>query len=511
MYKLKSFFFFLYLLPLSLVAQNYSQANFKIDYFPGSATLQSQTKEMLTALISNFRESDKVLKIEIIAHSDSRDLSEERILLISDFLHQQNIPDSLIDKVTEIDEVDEVEIIIDFGSEDNDISVESSGYAANSVKWKEPDSTVRQYCPGRSKSSQVFIIPPASDVNISGAEGTVVNISRNDLQHFNGDSVEGPIIIELKEFYSSEDIIRADLQTVSDDRVLETGGMLHLNVTSENKPLKLTEGAFAKIKLPAKDENALEGMDLFVGESMENGSVNWKMTLPGQFSPSDDDTYQPDSYVRARQKEVLDSVYYYNFTKDPGYPGYNIKVKLLSKSMGNDNNQRRDIKRFTHKEQYYDLRLPFINPPPVPGELIQRGGVFINIDRYFRIEIKFPKRNPPIPPSTNIYLKLDYSGDLLSKKNRVAERPTIALKLKNRSVFLQGEILYSDKDKTQFDYVFKRVPLHQDAVLLAFWDSGDDILFASQDFKVDKANNSKAMLLQKIDKNAFSDKMAELK
>ncbi len=510
MNKFTAFFFLLFLLPFLLSAQNDSEVNLKINYFPGSVALQDETKNMLSTLIFNIRASEKVKKIEIIAHSDSRDLSEERILLIAEFLNQEEIPDSIIEKVTEINPLDEVEIFIDFGSEDNEISLKPSGLTSHSIKWKEPDSITRQYCPGKSKSPQVFMIPPDSDVNITGAEGTVINISRNELQHFNGDRVEGPLSVELKEFYSTEDIIRADLQTVSDHDVLESGGMIHLNVSAENKPVKLKEGAFANIKMPAQNTRPLKGMDLFVGEYMDNGALNWKMTLPVEFSPSTGDTFMPDSYVKARYKEVLDSVYYYNFKKIPGHTHQNIKVLLMSKSMGNDNNQRRDIKKFFHYEQYYDLQLPFINPPPVPGELTQRGGIFINLDRFFRIDINFPKRNPPIPPSTNIYLKLDYSGDLLSSKNRLSARPTIALKLKNRSVFLQGEITYSGKDKTAFDYVIKRVPLDQDAVLMAFWDSGDDILFASQEFKVDKSNNSRSMALRKIDKRIFSEIMSGL-
>jgi len=119
------------------------------------------------------------------------------------------------------------------------------------------------------KEAQTFKL--ANDP-IEGKEGTIIELNKEDLMFEDGSAVSGPVTIELREFYKKADMLFANISTVSDNGILETGGMIEVNAFSENKKLRLKDDAEMTVKFVAPYEQ--KDMQTFYGE-IENGTVVW--------------------------------------------------------------------------------------------------------------------------------------------------------------------------------------------------------------------------------------------
>lgn len=114
--------------------------------------------------------------------------------------------------------------------------------------------------------TQHFLINPAKDTTLFGFRGGLFSIEKGS---FDG---EGLIDIEIKEAYSPSEIVYAGLTTESDDRLLESGGMIYFNARRKGKQVKLLKPV--DISIPTNYVN--KEMQLFKGEEKADGSINWK-------------------------------------------------------------------------------------------------------------------------------------------------------------------------------------------------------------------------------------------
>jgi mono/diheme cytochrome c family protein len=95
-------------------------------------------------------------------------------------------------------------------------------------------------------SSQFFQIDITSDTIIQTQGGTILEIAKNTFA-----SNSGSIKLEVKEVLTKADIIESGLFTVTEDKeILESDGMLYLNVEPKQEPLK-----DIKVKMPTKAVN----------------------------------------------------------------------------------------------------------------------------------------------------------------------------------------------------------------------------------------------------------------
>ncbi len=138
---------------------------------------------------------------------------------------------------------------------------------------------------------QKFSFDPTEVQSINGKEGTVITFPANAFVDEDGNEPTGSIKIDLREYYSIQEILAAKLQTKAGDRILESGGMLHIEATSNGKKLKLKDGVVCEMKFPKNDED--EDYKLFTGARDEEEVMDWtlaemdgEMTLQtGSFQP----------------------------------------------------------------------------------------------------------------------------------------------------------------------------------------------------------------------------------
>jgi hypothetical protein len=143
----------------------------------------------------------------------------------------------------------------------------------------EPVSTsLKNHYP--EKPSQYFVIDPNRDTVIIGNEGTRLFFESGSLMSAK------KVQIELKEFYSLGDYMKNALPTISNGKMILTGGSIYLNAIENNSSKKRVninqdKGVAAEFKLGKDDPD----MQIFVKDS-RSGKVNW--VLPVKPSQKED-------------------------------------------------------------------------------------------------------------------------------------------------------------------------------------------------------------------------------
>lgn len=87
--------------------------------------------------------------------------------------------------------------------------------------------------------SQHYEINNKKDVVIKSKLGTVVTIPPNCFVNSNGKAIDSKIDIELKEVFSTSDLLLANLSTTTDDGLWITEGAFYLDATANGKKLKI--------------------------------------------------------------------------------------------------------------------------------------------------------------------------------------------------------------------------------------------------------------------------------
>jgi len=75
--------------------------------------------------------------------------------------------------------------------------------------------------------TQVFEITNENDTFIIGKNGTKISIPKNSFVDKNGNAVTGKINFELKEALTLADMVMGNLTTLSNGKILQTGGMIY--------------------------------------------------------------------------------------------------------------------------------------------------------------------------------------------------------------------------------------------------------------------------------------------
>lgn len=110
------------------------------------------------------------------------------------------------------------------------------------------------------------------EIVITGKEGTKITIPKNSLMKTNGKYAVGKIKIELKEFYKKSDMVLANLHTMSDKQMLESGGMVFISATNNGEELQLKKNSKMTIEFASKNNKS--DMQVFYGHP-KGKEIDW--------------------------------------------------------------------------------------------------------------------------------------------------------------------------------------------------------------------------------------------
>ena len=122
------------------------------------------------------------------------------------------------------------------------------------------------------ESSQFYIISPDSIVTITGEYGTRFIINPSDLITQSGGEINDSIKIEMKELTNQYQMAKANAQTISNNRLLVSGGAYFIEITTQGEKVILKPKKKIKIRFPILSQ---ENMSLFSGNRDSLGRLFW--------------------------------------------------------------------------------------------------------------------------------------------------------------------------------------------------------------------------------------------
>lgn len=177
----------------------------------------------------------------------------------------------------------------------------------------------------KSLASQIFRINPKRDTIIETRQGIVLAVPAGAFKTAKGTTANGVVDLEIKEALTAADIMKAGLSTMSNDLLLETGGMFYINAHEGKNNLSIDPEKPLNVNVPVN--NAKPDMMLFKGERQANGNINWVDPKPMRRRLSTLDMAKLDLYpdgfldtlkrmgFNIKNKKLTDSIYY-------SYSGY---------------------------------------------------------------------------------------------------------------------------------------------------------------------------------------------
>lgn len=127
-------------------------------------------------------------------------------------------------------------------------------------------------------NSQKFQIQSDVENTIIGKNGTKIFIPKNSFVDSEGNSISGTVTIELIEVLNVAHFIKSNLQTVSDDEIIQSAGMFHIDAYHKKERIYLDKNSSLNIELPSINYNQGTPYSVFSGNYDSDGNINWSET-----------------------------------------------------------------------------------------------------------------------------------------------------------------------------------------------------------------------------------------
>jgi hypothetical protein len=172
-------------------------------------------------------------------------------------------------------------------------------------------------------ATQHFTAPVNKIAVIIAKRGLKLTVNPAVLEKEDGSPVNGKINISIIELTNSDDLFKSNAATVSNGRLLSSGGSYYIGMECNGQQLRIKNGKTLQVNFPVLRK---EEMELFYGERDADNNMNWRsagMPLQQQFeeiSFTDSNRYNsndmmPRTYFEIKEyqryQSLNDEVYYY--------------------------------------------------------------------------------------------------------------------------------------------------------------------------------------------------------
>ncbi len=123
------------------------------------------------------------------------------------------------------------------------------------------------------QAAQKFVVSTGSRHQLIGKKGTIIELQADDLETTDGSPLGKQIDVALLELQDQNDFLKNTITTTSNGRLLVSGGAYYINCTSAGKVLRIKKGKTIAVSIPKLTD---EKMNLFYGETLADGGVNWR-------------------------------------------------------------------------------------------------------------------------------------------------------------------------------------------------------------------------------------------
>jgi hypothetical protein len=264
------------LVNLSVISAQITRTSYRVNFDVDQAELDLADKQVLDQILSNYRTATYG-ELQLTAHTDAdaaddynMQLSHRRANAVMAYFKDQGLQANRIS-------------VRWFGERKPEKSNQhTAGKSVNrrvditltQVAFAQVGDLIKLAAP---EYKQSFAIDPTKDNVIKGRNGTVINIPKGSLVTKNGKPItDATVQIVLEEFLQPADAAFQQLSTVSDGRLLQSGGMFSIKAFANDEEVVLKKGTPLNVEMPSI--NMQKGMELFTAVANPEGIVEWKPT-----------------------------------------------------------------------------------------------------------------------------------------------------------------------------------------------------------------------------------------
>lgn len=257
--------------------------NYRVNFENDEFALNENAQSVLKTIIENATKNN-YYELTLTAHTDNnasnqynKKLSENRANEVKKFLLENDIKSNLIVAKA----FGEQKPLIENNTEHNKALNRRVDITLIVLKFNNMSELMNQISP---EYKQEFSINTSKQNIITGKNGTSFTIPPNSLVDENGKVVEGQVTISISEFLNPADAAFNNLTTLSDGKMLESGGMFSIKANINGQELQLKKGTNVEVLMPTI--NMQNGMNLYTAVTNNEGIKEWKpTTVP--FTPKD--------------------------------------------------------------------------------------------------------------------------------------------------------------------------------------------------------------------------------
>ncbi len=189
----------------------------------------------------------------------------------------------------------------------NSENIEDNATQNNAVNHESGIAKLNDVLKKHEEPSQIFKVASGKPTVVKGRKGTKMSINPNDLITVSGKPLGQTIEIELKELMNQVQLLSSNTQTVSDGKLIVSGGAYFIGMTSNGEEVKLKEGKKLNVEFPKISENKME---LFYGQRNNLGQINWLKTAEIFKEKSQEPKPSKDSVVtvKTERKSEIDAI-----------------------------------------------------------------------------------------------------------------------------------------------------------------------------------------------------------
>lgn len=293
---------------------------------------------------------------------------------------------------------------------------------------------------------QTFTWSVKSDTVITCEKGTKIYLPKNCLDPNTYDENK-PITIEVKECYKLSEFISEGLTTLTNNKILETGGMVNIEVKQGDRSVQLKKDSKYGLLFP-KDAESNEFMQTFQGKINSDENIIWELDASVSDQSKKTNPITPNLLTEC---EFNLYAYTTGFDDDSNIEWVvSTNNERVPKYIENNlNPAKKLIDQFCETQSFSRYEIWYNIDGSVKKIDIEQS----NSAEFDSLVTKFVRKMPPIKvtPLTKKYINRSYSIEFNAYRMSKFDHEEYAANFKEKYVSFKDEIV-SKVDKSELNY-----------------------------------------------------------